>query len=185
MEEIKIKAPTLDPVESLYVKAYLSSLSHLEAHRVAAPSLKHHHHENSFSKRENILFYISKGLQNKAESLSLTPEVVLERLFHEATSYGQGSHATARIAALQLLGKHLGMFQEKQLDRAPVFNIISYSSDKLPPSLESLPSSTIQENQESVSKELFSLTTYSSSEESCFERSEENPSPELEGDLDG
>ena len=178
MEEIKIKAPTLDPVESLYVKAYLSSLSHLEAHKIASPSLKHHHHDNIFSKRENVLFYISKGLENRASALSLTPETILERLLHEATSYGQGSNANARIAALQLLGKHLGMFQEKQLDRAPVFNIVNYSSPSNLPSLETSETPPIKELT-SESSSLFTLTTYStdSKEEALIDT--------LEGDLDG
>ena len=171
--EKKIPPPTLDAVESLYVKAYLSSLSHIEAHRVVSPSLKNHSSDNPYSKRDNIQFYISKGLLNKTEALGLTSELIIERLYHEATTYGNGSNANARIAALQLLGKQLGMFQEKQQDTKPIFNIINYSSAL--PSKDATPL-PVEVAEEIDTDSRIQLTQYLTTQE---------PLLEIEGDLDG
>jgi hypothetical protein len=45
------------------------------------------------------------------ESSELTPEWVIKRLMRESTDYGTRSRQTARVAALGLLGKALGMFE--------------------------------------------------------------------------
>ena len=128
-KEVNLKAPKLDAIERLYVRAYLHSLSHIKAHRAVDPELKTHSNTNKYSERSNVQFHINLALQERAESLSLTPEVILDRLFHEATSYGQGTNQNARIMALQILGKHLGMFQEKKEEHssAPIFNIVNYN----------------------------------------------------------
>jgi hypothetical protein len=129
--ELKIlSSPRLDPVEKLYVRAYLSSLSHIQAHRVAEPSLKNHSNSNKFSDRENIQFHISLHLQTKAESLDISTDKIMERLWYEATLEGGKTNQTARIQALQILGKQLGMFQDKKEEYRPVFNIIQYGNNK-------------------------------------------------------
>jgi hypothetical protein len=131
MEEIEekvvsIRAPSLSALEKLYVRAYLSSLSHISAHRTTQPELKNHFSDNQFSRKESVQFHISLGLQEKAEALSISPEIILEKLFKEATREGPGSNHAARIQALTQLGKHLGLFKEKEESQAPVFNIINY-----------------------------------------------------------
>lgn len=127
-ETLKLSAPRLDALERLYVRSYLSSLSHIEAHRVVEPSLKSHSNDNKYSKRANVQFHISSQLQTRAESISINPEKIMERLWIEATLEGKGSNQNARVAALQILGKQLGMFQEKKEDIKPIFTIVNYGN---------------------------------------------------------
>ena len=151
-EEIKsIRAPRLDAIEKLYVRSYLSTLSHAKAYATVKPGLasyKSYEKDNQFSRRDNVQFHIALSLQEKAESLTISPELILEKLLKEALREGSGSNHAARIQALGLLGKHFGMFQEKKEDLKPVFNIINYSQiplesvgtegSKLDPPLESV-----------------------------------------------
>lgn len=136
MEEIEekivsIRSPSLSPLDRLYVRAYLSSLSHIHAHRTVAPTLKNHSNDNPFSRKEAVQFHISQALQEKTEGLSLTPEIIIEKLYKEATLYGSGSNHAARIQALTQLGKHLGLFKEKEEEKRPVFNIINYGESRI------------------------------------------------------
>jgi hypothetical protein len=137
---LTLSSPRLDAIEKLYVRTYLSTLSHKKAHEAVEPTLKNHHNTNKYSIRENILFHISSLLQTKAEAIAITPEKIMERLWYEATLDGGKTNQTARIQALQILGKQLGMFQDKKEDYKPVFNIISYGSPS------SLPSSITAES---------------------------------------
>lgn len=132
-----IRTPRLDPVEKLYVRAYLSTLSHKEAHKIVCPSITTHITNNMYAKRDNVQFHISLGLQEKAEALLITPELILEKLLKEATREGAGSNHAARIQALTQLGKYLGIFEEKKESMTPTFNIINYSSNPIP-SLEKI-----------------------------------------------
>ena len=49
-----------------------------------------------------------------AESLHLTAQHVLEGLYREATAGNTGEPHSARVRAYELLGKHMGMFVERQ-----------------------------------------------------------------------
>lgn len=124
-------SPRLTAEDKLYVRAYLSTLSHRKAHEIACPDLKAHQTNNQFSKKEAVRFHISLGLQERAEALALTPEIILEKLFKEAVREGPGSNHAARIQALTQLGKHLGLFEEKKDNDSHTFNIIDYSSSPL------------------------------------------------------
>jgi hypothetical protein len=124
---LELKAPKLDSVEKLYIRAYLSKLSHSYAHSVVSPGIKHPKENNPYSRRVNVQFHIAKMLQEKAEALSITPEVILEKLFKEATREDRTSSHSARINALNILGKHLGLFQEKKEVEKFTFNIVNYS----------------------------------------------------------
>jgi hypothetical protein len=129
--EVKsFSSPRLSPEEKLYVRVYLSTLSHAKAYEALKPGLvayTQYSPDNQFSRRENVKFHISLGLQDKAETLSLSPELILEKLWKEATREGSGSNHAARIQALTQLGKHLGLFEEKKENNSHTFNIINYS----------------------------------------------------------
>lgn len=125
---LELKAPKLDAVEKLYVKAYLSQLSHSHAHSVVTPGIKKPKQDNPYSRRANVQFHIAKALQEKAEAIAITPEVILEKLYKEATREDRTASHSARINALNILGKHLGLFQEKKEVEQFTFNIINYSS---------------------------------------------------------
>ncbi len=128
--EIKsFSSPRLSAEDKLYVRAYLSTLSHKKAHEIACPDLKAHITNNQFAKKDSVKFHISLGLQERAEAIALTPEIILEKLFKEAVREGPGSNHAARIQALTQLGKHLGLFEEKKDNNSHTFNIINYSSE--------------------------------------------------------
>jgi len=144
--EVKsFSSPRLSAEDKLYVRAYLSTLSHRKAHEIACPDLKVHQTNNPFSKKEAVRFHISLGLQERAEALALTPEIILEKLFKEAVREGPGSNHAARIQALTQLGKHLGLFEEKKDNNSHTFNIINYSSAPL--SLEEIKEEKIIESE--------------------------------------
>ena len=130
-EVVSLSSPRLNALEKLYVRTYLSSLSHPKAYEAVNPGLKKYHISNPYSERENVKFHISLKLQERAEALSLTPDIILTQLYKEATREGNGSNHAARIQALQILGKHLGLFTEKKEDTSHVINIINYGSQEI------------------------------------------------------
>jgi hypothetical protein len=130
--EIKaIPTPRLNPLERLYVRVYLSTLSHPKAYESVRPGLVNYRDNNPYSSKENIRFHISLKLQEQAEAMCLTPEVILTQLYKEATREGNGSNHAARIQALQILGKHLGMFVEKKADVSHTIQIINYGPGEI------------------------------------------------------
>ena len=135
--EIKSFAtPRLSAEERLYVRVYLSTLSHSKAYEALKPGLasyKSYSSDNQFSRRDSVKFHIALGLQEKAEAYSLSPELILEKLWKEALREGAGSNHAARIQALTQLGKHLGLFEEKKENNSHTFNIINYSSEASTP----------------------------------------------------
>lgn len=127
-ETKSFSSPRLNSLEKLYVKTYLHSMSHATAYRSVAPGLKKYSNSNPYSQRENIKYHISLALQSKMEALSLDPNKIIERLYHEALREGNGSNHSARIQALNLLGKHLGMFTDEKKGDVYQINIVNYSS---------------------------------------------------------
>lgn len=121
-------SPKLSALDKLYVRVYLSSLDHIQAHKVVQPTLKHHHLDNIYSRKEAVQFHIALGLQEALEAFNISPEAIIAKLYKEATREGNGSNHAARVTALTVLGKQLGMFQEKKESMVPIINIISYTS---------------------------------------------------------
>lgn len=130
-EVISLSSPRLNALEKLYVRTYLSTLSHPKAYEAVNPGLKTYHISNPYSNKENVKFHISLKLQEQAEALSLTPDIILTQLYKEATREGNGSNHAARIQALQILGKHLGMFTEKKEDTSHIIQIINYGTKEV------------------------------------------------------
>jgi hypothetical protein len=130
-EVVSYSAPRLNALEKLYVRTYLSTLSHPKAYEAVTPGLAKYHIDNPYSRKENIKFHISLKLQEQAEAMCLTPEVILTQLYKEATREGNGSNHAARIQALQILGKHLGMFVEKKADVSHTIQIINYGGTEI------------------------------------------------------
>jgi phage terminase small subunit len=143
-EVVSFSSPRLTPLDKLYVRVYLSTLSHTKAYEQVNPGLKKYHEDNPFSRKENIKFHISLALQEKADALCLSPELIIEKLYKEATREGAGSNHAARIQALTQLGKHFGMFQEKKETNAHTFNIINYGTIE---SVESVEPLSLEENE--------------------------------------
>lgn len=127
---IVLKEPRLNGEEKLYVSAYFSTMSHNKAHAVLRPEAKQHFAKNIFSRSDAVQYHIKKNMINKMSALELTGEKVLDLLLQEATRLGNGSSPTARVQALTLLGKQLGLFEEKKDEKDNVvFNIVNYSGD--------------------------------------------------------
>lgn len=141
-EVVSFSSPRLSHLEKLYVRVYLSTLSHIEAYKSIVPNLKQYHSDNPYSRKENIQFHISLGLQDKADAIGITSDLIIEKLYKEATREGAGSNHAARIQALTQLGKHLGLFQDKRETNAHTFQIINYSAE--PVLLEEVPIQTIE-----------------------------------------
>ena len=151
-EVLTLKTPRLDAEEKLYVKAYFSSLNHITAHSILRPLSKKHSKNNLFSKRDSVQFHIKKGMIDKLSSLDLSEEKIMDLLLQEATRLGNGSSPTARVQALTLLGKQIGMFEEKKdTKEAVTFNIINYSKD------EKVKSEEVLKVKEVVSKQIPNL----------------------------
>lgn len=125
---IEIPLPKLTELDRLYVRAYLSSLSHSHAHKVVCPNIAKGLNDNQFSRKANIQYHISLGMQEKAEALNLTPELILEKLFKEATREGKGSAHNARVSALQVIGDYLGMFKKEEPKEQIVFHVVDYKA---------------------------------------------------------
>ena len=125
---IVVKEPRLDAEEKLYVKAYLATLSHPRAHEALKPGLKKYKNKNLYSKRESVQYHINKQMILKMETMSLEADDILSLLLQEATRLGAGSSPTARVQALSLLGKQLGLFRDKEIEKDNTsFTIINYS----------------------------------------------------------
>ena len=128
---ITIKEPSLDHEEKLYIRAYLSTLSHHTAYKTLNPSSTAKHYNNKFSRRPQVEYHINKEMLSRTEALNLSPEVILAKLYEEATFRGQGSQHGSRITALTTLGKHLGLFHDKAEKKEEVtYNIINYNSSE-------------------------------------------------------
>jgi hypothetical protein len=57
--------------------------------------------------------------QERAERVELTQDWVLARLRHESQLTGKDASHSARVAALKLIGLHLGMFPRKHVVQGP------------------------------------------------------------------
>jgi hypothetical protein len=125
--DIRVSSPKLSHLDKLYVRAFLSSLDHVKAHRAVAPTLKSHHSDNIYSRKDAVQFHINLSLQERLEAFELTPELIIAKLYKEATREGAGSNHAARVTALTTIGKQLGMFQDKKESLVPTINIISYA----------------------------------------------------------
>lgn len=126
---INVKEPRLSSEDKLYVEAYLSTLSHAKAFKLLKPASKGHNYLNSYSKKENILYHINKRILLKTKALSITSDDIIDLLLQEATRLGAGSSPTARVQALSLLGKQLGLFEEVSKKDNVTYNILNYKVD--------------------------------------------------------
>jgi len=65
-------------------------------------------------KHAEVSAAIRKGQTERAEATQVSAEMVLERLRLEAEGQGPDTSSGARIRAAELLGKHIGMFTDRQ-----------------------------------------------------------------------
>ena len=103
--------------------------------------------------KPNIQKAITKRLAKRKEAFWIKEDIILKKLWEEATNTDRGSSHAARINALVWLGKHLGMWQE----RIPVseesqitYNVINYSDNG---QLKEKIVDKIEENKEEVEQQ--------------------------------
>ena len=127
---IQLKEPRLTPEERLYVKTYQLCLDHPKTFRSIRPGLKNYAcAQNPFFKSDAIQYHINKNIILRMESIDLNSDKVIDLLLQEATRLGAGSSPTARVQALTLLGKHVGLFEDKPDEKEGVtFNIVNYNT---------------------------------------------------------
>ena len=105
--------------------------------------------------REDICAEIERIDDINRYRASYANDDITEALWKEATLEGRGSNQIARIKALELLGKHIGMFKEKKEEKqkggGTVFNIVNYNNPLPAPEkqvkdslLEQIPQNTME-----------------------------------------
>jgi hypothetical protein len=104
----------LTPKQQRFVKEYLVDLNGAAAYRRAGYTVS----SDTVARVEacrllanpNVATAIQAAQRARAERTEVTQDWVIQRLREEADDHGKGSSPAARVAALKLLGQHLGMF---------------------------------------------------------------------------
>ena len=97
--------------QQLFIQEYLIDLNATAAAQRAG--YKDGNYGRQLLTLPNVSEAIMASMKERAAALHITSEWVVERLIQEATDHGEGSSQAARIRALELLGKHLGMFEDR------------------------------------------------------------------------
>lgn len=115
------KPKALTPKQELFVQEYLVDLNGAAAYRRAGYSVKS---ENTATVNASRLLSNAKvqaavklAMDERAKRVAVTQDYVIRMLQDEAEFHGEGSSHAARIRAIELLGKHLGMFRDKSNDQ--------------------------------------------------------------------
>lgn len=129
----------LTPLEELFVDAYCgeSNYNALDAYAKAGYAHNSHHAKNvaalEILRRPAVANAIRERISACKSSVWLTEDVIVNRLWEEATRTGTGSSHASRIQALVMLGKHIGMWQDKVLkdaeEKTVTYNVVNYVSD--------------------------------------------------------
>ncbi len=113
--------PDLTAKQARFVEEYLIDLNATAAAIRAGYSEKTAAtiaHENL--RKPKIAEAIRVGREKLSERAQITQEDVLAGLQREATNYGKGGSASARVTAWVWIGKHLGMFADRPRKDSPI-----------------------------------------------------------------
>lgn len=135
----KTTKPRAKPVKAItelqtrFVEAFLGEcyFDPIKAYDAAGYNPRTH---NKYSDAMSILHSqavtreINRRMADKDTAYWITDNVIIKQLWKEATDYGDKSSQSARINALVWIGKHIGMWAEKQAetDNKPIINITNY-----------------------------------------------------------
>lgn len=102
---------------------------------------------NSLMNMDKIVKAIQDRLDERKKTFWITETDILERLWEEARNIGEGASHAARINALVWMGKHIGMWKNKEEkeDTQVTYNIIQYNT----PQIEQI-TKAIEDNREEV-----------------------------------
>ena len=110
----------LTPKQQRFVEEYLIDLNATQAARRAGYSEKTARQIGTENlAKPAVQDAIATGRAALAQSAGVSAEYVLGRLKDEAEEKGDGASHGARVNALNLLGKHLGIFERDNNQKAP------------------------------------------------------------------
>ena len=119
---VGVTGKKLTPKQERFVQEYLIDLNATAAGGRAG-------YKNTDSGRQlvtksHVLNAVRAEQDKRAKRMNVTQDYVLERLQLEAERDEEGSSHAARVSALNLLGKHLGMFVDKmQVEHSGEMNL--------------------------------------------------------------
>lgn len=99
-------ANNFNATEAARQAGYAESTARLTGHRLIT--------------NDNIKAAIAELQESNEEKHDITEGYVIDRLKMEAELYGEGSSHSARVKAVELLGKHIGMFQDQPKENDPI-----------------------------------------------------------------
>ena len=113
---------SLTPRQQRFVGEYLLDLNATQAATRAGYSVRTAGSQGQrLLKNVEVAAAIEAGRAELATRTMMSQEWVVEALVEEATRLGEGASHSARVAALRLLGLHLGMFK----DRPPLEELLA------------------------------------------------------------
>ncbi len=100
--------------QKAFVQYYIVSLNATQAAVEAGYSSKYANRQGAqLLARPKIQAAIQKAMKERIARVEVDQDYVIQRLKTEAELEGEGASHGARIKALELLGKHLGMFTDR------------------------------------------------------------------------
>jgi phage terminase small subunit len=123
-------AGTLTPKQSEFVTQYLVDLNGKQAAIRAGYSAKTAEVQASkLLSLPKVAAEVARRQAERAKSVQVSQDYVLQRLIIEAEREGEGASHAARVSAASLLGKHLGMFIDRQVTDNTHRVIVEYMDD--------------------------------------------------------
>jgi phage terminase small subunit len=108
----------LTPKQQLFVEEYLVDLNATAAARRAGYSARTANEQGAQNLAKlSIQKAIQAAMQARSQRTKIDQDYVLHRLRCEAELTGVGGSPSARVRALELLGKHLGLFVDRHEHR--------------------------------------------------------------------
>lgn len=115
------KQRQLSPKQERFVTEYLIDLNATQAAIRAGYSKRNADKIGSqLLGKTRVSQAIAEAKKTRSERTGIAADEVVERLWREATLEGKGASHSARVSALGLLGKHLGLFDGPQPLRVDV-----------------------------------------------------------------
>lgn len=135
---IKKDPSALTTKQAAFVDAFLSEECMLDPIK-AYDAAGYAHSYNKYSEAMKVLNSttvvreINRRMAQLDTAFWINENIIIKKLWEEATNKDIGSSQAARINALVWIGKHIGMWQEKKVeekDTRPVINITNYGIDE-------------------------------------------------------
>lgn len=123
-------AQNLTPKQARFVEEYLIDLNATDAARRAGYSAATADKQGSqLLGKTRVAAEIARRQAERAKAVQVTQDYVIQRLIIEAEREGEGASHAARVSAASLLGKHLGMFVDRQVTDNTTRIIVEYQDD--------------------------------------------------------